>query len=302
VLMRRTSVLCRAGYSVLEMLVTLVVGGIVIGGVGAIGFRQQRFQRDVVTVVERLEQLEQATALVPISVRGISPGEGDISAGAARDTSLEFRATIATAVVCDSGHGSVVLAPTGTDAPHLASVLTRPDAGDTAWVLAVSGAVESWQPHPITGVVDSTTTCNVAGVPPWADHALRRSITLRLSAPLGLRSGGVVRITRPWRYSIYKSSDGGWYLGARDWNASTTRFNTIQPVSGPFRSAAGRGLTLGYSDSSGATIPSGAADTHAIALVQVAFRVDSVLSGRYTHAIGIISQSVASFALRNRAH
>jgi hypothetical protein len=292
----------RGGYSVLEMLVTLTLGGIVIAGVGAIGFRQQRFQRDVVTVVERLEQVEQATALVPISVRAISPGEGDISAAAARDTSLEFRATIATAIVCDSGHGSVVLAPTGTDQPHLASVLTRPDAGDTAWALIVSGIVESWRPYPITGVVDSTTSCILTGVPPWPDQAPRRSITLRLSSPVAVGSGGIVRITRPWRYSIYKSSDGDWYLGARDWNAATMRFNTIQPVSGPFRSAAGRGLTFVYSDSSGVTIPAGATDTHAIALVRVTFRVDSVLPGRYTHAIGLISQSVASFALRNRAH
>jgi prepilin-type N-terminal cleavage/methylation domain-containing protein len=290
------------GYSVLEMLVSLVIGAILIAGVGAIGFRQQRFQRDVVAIVERLEQLEQSGEMLPIAIRGISPVEGDIAAGGARDTSLEFRATIVTAVVCDSGHGSLVLAPTTIESPHLASVLARPDLGDTIWSFVGTATGPVWQPRTISTVIDSTVVCAPGGLSPWSVQAPRRSITVRIAAPLPVGPGAAIRITRPWRYSIYKSSDGDWYFGAREWNSASMKFNTIQPVSGPFRSAASHGMQFRYFDSAASVIPSGATDTRAIALIQVTFRTDSVLSGRYAHAVGIVSQSITSIALRNRLH
>ena len=296
----RGLVVARDGYSIIELLVALVVGAIAIACVGAFGFRQQRFHRDVVAVTERLEQLEQAAALMPIALRSIAVTEGDIPAGGARDTSLEFRATIATAVVCDSGRGSLVLAPTSVDSPRLASILTTPEVGDTIWSLTLSGGGETWTPRPITGVSDSLAACLLGGVSPWAGPSVRSSMVLRVAAPLPAGPGSPIRITRPWRYSIYRASDGDWYLGARDWNPMRLRFNTIQPVSGPFLSAA-RGLAFRYVDSGGVTIPSGDVDTRGIARIDVAFRVDSVLPGTFTHAIGIVGGAIISVAMRNRA-
>ena len=63
-----------------------------------------------------------------------------------------------------------------------------------------------------------------------------------------------VRITRPRRYSLYRASDGLSYLGERDWNPGALRFNTIQPVSGPFAPAAEHGLVFRYLDSTGASL------------------------------------------------
>jgi hypothetical protein len=286
---------------VLEMLVTLVVGAVVIGAVGALGFRQQRFHRDIVAAAERIEQLDQATALVPVVLRAIAPGEGDIPAGGARDTSLEFRSAIATAVVCDSGLGSLVLAPVTVEAPHLASVLTRPDAGDTVWSLTLTATGETWTPRPVITAIDSTTSCRPNGISPWEDSTPRRSIVLRVAPIQPVSTGTPIRVTRPWRYSIYKSSDGDWYLGAREWSATSLRFSTIQPVSGPFRSAAAKGLTFRYFDSTGKGITAGTSDTRGIALVQVTFRVDSLLPGRFAHAVGIPGQAINSVALRNRS-
>jgi len=283
----------------MEMLITLAISGVAIVAVGALSFRQQRFHRDIVAATERLEQLDQATALVPIALRSIAPGEGDIPAGGARDTSLEFRATIATAVVCDSGHGSLVLAPTHTDPPRLASILARPDVGDTAWSLTMAGAVEAWVPRAIVGVSDSTVSCLVGGKSPWSGPAARPSLVLRV-ATASADEGQFVRITRAWRYSIYRSSDGDWYLGAREWNAGNLRFNTIQPVSGPFVSATAHGLEFRYFDSTGIAVTSGASNTREIALIQVAFRVDSALPGKFSHAISVKGSSTTSIALRNR--
>jgi hypothetical protein len=290
----------RDGYSVVELLVALTVGAIAIGVVGAVSFRQQRFHRDVVAATERFEQLDQATALVPVALRSIATTEGDIPSGGARDTSLEFRATITTAVVCDSGHGSLVLAPVHTGPPWLASILERPDAGDTVWSLTMIGAGESWTPRAIIAVIDSTTTCLIGGLSPWAGPSARPSLVLRVGSPLPAAQGLPVRITRAWKYSIYHASDGDWYLGAREWNAGTLRFNTIQPVSGPFVSAAAQGVAFRYYDSAGVAIASGGSDTRGIALIQVAFRVDSALPGKFAHAIAVNGSSSTSIALRNR--
>jgi len=284
----------------MEMLVALTVGAIAIVLVGTVGFRQQRFHRDVVAATERLEQIDQAAALLPIAIRSIAPADGDIPPGGARDTSLEFRAMIATAVVCDSGHGFLVLAPAHTDPPLLASILDRPDVGDTLWSLTISGTSESWTPRAITGVTDSTTTCLLGGLSPWADQGPRVSVALRVATPLPSGKGGPVRITRSWKYSIYRASDGDWYLGARDWNAGTLRFNIIQPVAGPFVSAVAHGVAFRYYDSAGVAIPSGASVTRGIAVIQVALSVDSALPGKFVHAIGVRGSSITSIDLRNQ--
>jgi hypothetical protein len=288
----------RRGHTVIEMLVALSVGAIVVGLSATIGFRHQRFHRDVVVTVERTEQLEQSVALLPISLRAIAPGEGDISPGAARDTSLEFRATIGSAVVCDTVIPSkVILAPV-VEAPHLTSLLTRPEAGDTAWVLSVEDSTERWLPRAITGVSNVSARCAIGGSLPFGE-APRTSLALALNAPPPT-GAVVVRITRPWRYSLYRASDGAWYLGAKDWNPALVRFNTIQPVAGPFVSAAASGLRFRYSDSLGAALAPATLETRRIALIEVALRVDSVLAGKYAHAARVHGRSTAAISLRNR--
>jgi len=290
----------RSGYSAAEMLVALTVGAIVITLVGAVGLRQQRFHRDVVAVAERLEQLEEAAALVPVALRSVAPADGDIPAGGARDTSLEFRATIATAVVCDSSRGSLILASVHTDPPRLISILERPDVGDTVWSLTMTGAGEAWTPRAIAGVIDSTTKCLIGGVSPWADPSAHQSVVLRVIGQPIAGEGTPVRITRSWRYSIYRASDGEWYLGAKEWNSGTLKFNTIQPVSGPFLSAAAQGVAFRYFDSVGVAIASGSSETTRIAVIQVAFSADTALPGKYAHAIGVRGSAITAIALRNQ--
>jgi hypothetical protein len=138
------------------------------------------------------------------------------------------------------------------------------------------------------------------GVAPWSVTTKAISLVLSISGPLPAGSGTPIRITRSWRYSIYRSSDGYWYLGARDWNASTRKFNTIQPVSGPFVSPGGGGVAFRYFDTTGATIASGSATPRAIALIQVSFRVDSALPGTFHHAIAVSAIATMKVALRNR--
>ncbi|HET9424602.1 MAG TPA: hypothetical protein VFO55_04450, partial [Gemmatimonadaceae bacterium] len=124
-------------------------------------------------------------------------------------------------------------------------------------------------------------------------------LALRLEGP-SPSPGMPLRVTRPWRYSLYRASDGLWYLGAREWNAALSRFNTIQPVGGPFLSAASSGLRFTYADAGGNALVPGMSNTHDIALIEVAFRVASAIPGDYEHAASIRGASSTAIALRNR--
>lgn len=287
----------RPGHSLLELLVALGVGALVISLGATIGFRHQRFHRDVVIALARAEVLGELVALMPISVRGIAPGEGDIAPGAARDTSLQFRAVIVSAVICDSGATTVVLAP-AESAIRFSSVLVHPAAGDTAWFLDAASAVEVWVPRQITAVADSSAICRLGSSTPFGTTP-HVSLALRLGAPAPPRPN-VVRVTRPWRYSIYKAADNAWYLGAKEWNPSTAKFNTIQPVAGPLVSAAAGGLRFRYLDSAGIVLPAVPPDPRGIAAIDIGFRVDSVVPGKYVHAASIRGRSNVVVALRNR--
>jgi hypothetical protein len=291
--------LTRPGYTVVELLVVVLLSAIMLGLLGAVSARQQRFSRDVVVSVERSIESGQAAELLPIAVRSVSPQAGDIPAGGARDTSFEFRATIATSVACDAAPGTIALSPSHARPPVLTSVLSRPEAGDTVWTLAMEDS-DTWTAHAITGVVDSTYTCRVGNAMQWPGDPPAKGIVLRVAGATSVASGSPMRITRPWRYSLYHASDGYWYLGAKDWNSASAKFNTIQPVSGPFLSAPSHGLALRYYDSTHAEIASGSPDTRSIALIEIAIRSDTTLPGRFSHLVSAGGSVVASVALRNR--
>jgi hypothetical protein len=287
----------RRGYTIVEMLVALGIGGCVIGLCASMGFRHQRFHRDVVAAVERTEQLEQILGLLPVSLRSISPADGDIRPGGARDTSLEFRATIGSAVTCDSVAGGAVLFPIA-DSLHLSSQLSRPEARDTIWLLAADSLAEHWNPFAITSVTDTIVACRLGSTFPLGDTP-RPTMTIRWSGP-GAPAGTALRLTRPWRYSLYKAADNAWYLGAKEWNSASGKFNTIQPVAGPLLSASSAGLRFVYYDSLGGVIPSGSAMTSGITLIEATINSDPVAPSKSRGAFVLRQRSVGAVALLDR--
>ena len=255
-------------------------------------------------------QLRETTALLPVDLRSIATGSGDIPAGGARDTSLEFRATFGSAVVCDTLHGALVLSPAATStpgAPVFSGLLAAPQPGDTVWILSVGDSTPRWISRRLTSVGSTPGGACASGGPLLT--ALARAITrVTLQLDSGMSTGVVgapVRFTHLLRYSLYKASDGAWYLGQRDWNASTLKFNTIQPVSGPFLSAASRGVAFHYFDTAGVEVPSGSAQTTSVAIVRMIARGETRrinrIGGYAVNASGRHTDSVAlTVLLRNR--
>lgn len=278
----------RRGATLIELLVTTIVGGIALTLVAAICVRQQRIIGDLQHGTALAGQLRDASTILPIDLAGIGSAAGDIREAA--DTAIEIRSTIASAVVCDTARGAIVLAPAVSGASTFAGLATPIAAGDSAWLLFADSA-ESWRPMRVMSVSSSHGgRCHPAG--PALDAASlvtpRTVLMLDSIADAGW-IGAPLRVTRPVRYSLYRSTDG-WSLGEREWNTTTLRFNTVQPISGPYLSPSNGGIRFTYFDSTATPLPSPVVDPRAIAFIRVDVRGQT---RNATRAVGAAGASVA---------
>jgi prepilin-type N-terminal cleavage/methylation domain-containing protein len=285
----------RSGFTIAELLIVLALGAIVLGLASSVGVRLERHLSAESTRLVSAEQLGAAMEFLPLDLRGLTPGAGDIAAGAARDTALEIRATIASALVCAATTSTITLA--FHRGPGGRSPLLRAQSGDTLWLLTDADSGERWHPSPIVAVRHSVGSCATARTGadqvydvshPWAVDV---HDSLASSPPL------VARITRPERVSFYAASDGRWYLGLRTWNSATGQFAGIQPVSGPYRSpTAPGGSRFRYFDGAGAPIASGTVDPSRIARIEAMLATDPspIVPGASPDSVAIV------VALRNR--
>jgi prepilin-type N-terminal cleavage/methylation domain-containing protein len=275
----------RPGVTLVELVVAMTVAGVVLATIAGISLRGQRLFADMAGASAAAARIRETSDILPLELRGASPASGDIRE--ARDTSLQIRGSIATAVVCAAPPGALTLAPASPGPQSYGGVLTPIDSGDTAWVLMPTDSSPSWVGFRIVTTSNTAPTDSSCRPPaPHLDASARSTPMLSLAlagAPqLAGALGAPVRVTRPMRYSLYRAGDGAWYLGERDWNAGLSAFNAIQPVSGPFRppsSSGGGGLVLTYFDSLGATLASPVADPRRIAAVQIDLRAQPAPGG-----------------------
>ena len=260
----------RSGFTLPELLIAIACAAALFAVIGALALRQQRLFAELASDAAITGRVREIAATLPIDLRAVSPGAGDIRE--ARDTSLEIRSTIASAVVCDTAGRSVLLGPAHPGADTYAASLTSAAAGDTAWLLDVGDTLERWVPARITSISSATVTTCAPGGPLSTQTYVATALALDTPA---VRAGTVLRITRPVRYSLYKSADGSWQAGARDWNASLLRFNTIQPVAGPLLPPPEHGLFFSYLDTNGAVIEKPAESLSAVSLIRIASRAQA---------------------------
>lgn len=261
------------GFTLVELLVAMTVAGVVVSLVTLIGLRQQRLLSDLSNDASLAAQLHEAATILPVDIRALSPAAGDVRD--ARDTALEMRSTIASGVVCDTAARSLVLPPATDGADTYASYTSPIEAGDSVWLFTPGDSMDTWQPRAITSVGSASPGQCATGGPLLADSLLRRlrvSIVFDSTSTIVVAPGRPLRVTRPVRYSLYRSSDGAWSLGAREWNPAQSRFNGIQPVAGPLLPASAHGLGFAYLDSAGAAMPIPLATPRALAAVTLTLR------------------------------
>lgn len=175
------------------------------------------------------------------------------------DTVVEFDGTVGVGIVCASGRGAgllLLVAPStasrNTD-PVAATWNQPPQAGDRveAWL---PGASPADMPTVASATLRAISTGNECERSPLMPDGLAETTRLTLvdTLPGMVVAGAPVRVTRRTRYSLYRASDGDWFLGRR--TRGSASWDIVQPVAGPLRSPRDRGLVIRVYDAQGAPV------------------------------------------------
>jgi type II secretory pathway pseudopilin PulG len=283
----------RRGWSLVESSVTIVllviVGGAVAGALAA----GQRSAREAAELRILRAELRDAAALLSGEIRGISALD---TIPFTADTAFEFFTPVLHAIVCAAGDTRLPIIPVALGGT---ASTAAPDTGDLLWVWREDSIIAPgrWDRTRIAAYSGTTAeTCAAA-----FDHPGARTAVVELASGTGIiEAGAPLMAVRRVRYSVYRGSDGGWYLGYRRCDAlGPTRCQTVQPVSGPYRARAdGRsGLTLRYFDSTGTASPGGYETPWRVEIVA---HPDTSSRFRRSMSPGSLSDSAATVvAIRN---
>jgi prepilin-type N-terminal cleavage/methylation domain-containing protein len=290
----------RGGWTLVELMISLTILGIIIAIGAATMASGQREAGAAARLRAVRAEIRDAASVLAQELRGVAPAADTLPL--AVDTAVEFFSPILTAVTCAQGTGArlLLVSPiSAIDAGWPAGA--QPDTGDLAWVwvedsLRTPGSWHRWRV--VAHSAAAGESCNVAlepiGTPP-------QMLTIFGDAGI-VPPGAPVQLVRRGRYSIYRASDGGWYLGYKRCDAlGPSRCQGVQPVAGPYRARAGgvAGIHFRYFGEAGDEIAGTAATAHTWR-VEVIARSDTAHSALLSRRRGVLDDSVVmTVALRN---
>ena len=250
----------RPGVALAELLLALLMLTVVGGAIHSGMRRQQQVFRSMANMIAARADVRDATEVLASDLSAASPLD---TFPLAADSAVELYATIVSSVLCDSAPGYVVrMPPEGArSGPTLTVVSAPPDTGDVVLIYNDDSSLGAprWDRHVAAAVTSQSagSACPTATGLTAPGDAAAPSLVITLRGPVhpGIDRGAPVRVLRRGRYSLYRSSDGRWYLGHRRCNsAGASACGLIQPLSGPYRShatAGAGGLSLRYLDNAG---------------------------------------------------
>jgi hypothetical protein len=241
----------RAGTTLAELLVALMLATIVLGAATSTLLRQQRTSASLGRAAGGDAQSRAALGALGIELATLAAGSGDLVPGQASDTAIELRGVVTSGLACGDGVGVATFAgdPDGNGGVLLGPA---PRVGDSLWWFG--GTPPAWRVRRIIASDSVSASCPLTGAP--AVPARR----IAIAEPDSIAYGAPLRVARPVRYAFYRSGDGSWQLGVRDWVESTGRFASPQPIAGPFVMRAGSARTaFRYYDADGGELGAGGA-------------------------------------------
>ena len=308
-----------AGFTLIELAAVLSILGVAGAAIGMTLLRQQRFYRGASELMYARQGVRDAMELLSTDIRGTAVTD---TIRLLADSAIELFANIGSSVVCRSTGAQVGL-PGAVRPPGnaLSVFLFEPDTGDLALFYRDSTELtpgdssersSRWERHRIDGFSSRA----LANACPEATGFARPNgpsgngatgFVVALEAPLTghVIAGAPVRFVRRGRYSLYKASDGDWYLGYRRCNAlGPPVCGAVQPLSGPYgpysRDSHLTGLLFEYFDARGLRLGAGASPL-SVARVDITARARSrqrvLIEGRsWTPS----DSATVSIAVRNR--
>ena len=229
------------GFTLVELIVSLLLGTLVLGAAGQVFLATERFLRLQSSRLEVQEAVRTAIQVLESELRELDPSGGDIVA-MGRD-SISIRATRGLAFVC---------APTD---PSGGRVVVRSDIGSAYRDVdpARDRALVYRDGDPASETGDAWLDLGIASAgAPAACSDGTPGAELRLLGSTGaldsVELGAPVRWYERTVYRLYADETGTWWLGERSWSGGA--WAAISPVAGPLQHPLG--LDLSYLDASGA--------------------------------------------------
>ena len=212
----------RRGFTLIEIMIAVTLLGIIGSILTAVLVRQQRFHRAVAQVTDARARMRDIATILPTDLRSISTAGGDILA--ISDTSIQFRAFVGSAIVCNYASTTIIDLPPQELASGnvLASWINPPQPNDYAYLydsgVEAGNADDTWKVVQITdtaSAADASWCPTSRGFAAAADAGnLRYRITVSEAlAPARIEIGAPIRFAREVRYSVYLASDAQWYVG-----------------------------------------------------------------------------------------
>ena len=304
------------GFTLVELIVATSIAAIVGAAILMTLRRQEMFYGSATEVIGLRSELRDAADVLVADIRGAAVARYGLPLMA--DTAVELFSTLGSSVVCLTSSGRTVFLPPTTlsSGNPLTSLLAFPDSGDLALIYtAPSGNPDSarWIESRISAFATRSLSSSCpasSGFTSSLDAAAGRTgfaLTLAGTPASAIRKGAPVRFVRRARYSLYRSSDGQWYLGYRRCNAvGQSSCTAIQPVSGPYLPYASAGpgtggLSFRYFDVNGSELFDAALSANVA-------RIDVVLRGETKRAVSLAGDArhryrdsvVISISPRNR--
>ena len=272
----------RPGFTLLEMLIALGVSLIVVIAATTAIARQRRAYAALDALSTERAELRTGIEILASELDAVAPGADSIPL--ASDTALEIHSAIGASTVCATPSATRVTLPPDTLASGavLSSWVVTPDTGDAVLIYHDSTAtspVRGWSRHRIRAfaALPAASACPPSSaLTSMADVASGASAyEVTLATPTTTARGAPVRFLRRGRYSIYRASDGNWYLGYR--RCTNGICAGVQPVAGPFRGTSRFPLTLRYFDRAGLELAP-AAQLTSVARVDIVLRAGSAIA------------------------
>jgi hypothetical protein len=246
----------RAGVSLAELLVVLVILGLVGSVIMRVVLRQQRFYASAAEITSTRADLRDLATALPSDFRAISSVGGDIYAMS--DSAIDYRLTTGISTICQIGVGYVVVPPaTLASRSGVTSWTSAPVSGDSVLIYdeGASSAISDdvWRPYKIIAApVAASCPTATKFTTTSAEAAAGVKLTLSAALPAGSPQGSAMVFFRRAHYGLFVTTSGKTMLGYFDCPGGVC--GGVTPMGGPFLPYAttGSGVQFSYYDSTGA--------------------------------------------------
>lgn len=248
----------RRGFTIIELLISLTITGIVLGAAYRLLIANQRFYRSQSVISDVENNIHEAALILSSELREVSAAGGDLQL--MTDTAVTINAMRALGFVCtapDLALGRVVV-----NSASLYKYRNIDPTRDSVFIFREGLVSKNSDDRWLRGKVSATTTQNCANGAGGTRIALTGLLgTGNFIQMDSVTIGAPVRAFETINYRLYDDGTGTWWLGMRGWSSGA--WTATSPIAGPLRPT--NGLNMVYYDSTGA-VTATAANVRSVAV------------------------------------